>query len=70
MNTAEFWRSPEVPYGLVQWTVSLTKEIKTVKMVREISNPASEITEAMELVATGGAQTELDKLRRRVHTII
>ncbi|QDU78713.1 hypothetical protein Pla110_04170 [Polystyrenella longa] len=60
-NKGEFWRSPDVPFGIAQWSINVQKENKDREDGRGEFRLASEITENMSLVATGdGAQTELE----------
>ena len=60
-NKGEFWRSPEIPFGIAQWSVTVIKENKDREDGRGDFKIVAEITENMSLVATGnGAQTELE----------
>lgn len=59
-NRAKLWRSPDVPFGLAKWTVTLQREVKEPSQPRSEFKETSTITETMAAQATGAdAQSEL-----------
>jgi len=46
-NNGELWRSKEMPFGLVKWTVKETRESKDADGVRSTFKPVSESTVTM-----------------------
>lgn len=60
-TNTELWRSPEAPFGVAKWTVSVKLERKESTAPRDEYIPADEVTETMELVeVTTGAVSKLN----------
>jgi hypothetical protein len=60
-NTAEMFRSDDVPFGLLRWTATTVTEKKVTVLPRDMFEETVQISEEMNLIeaATEGAETEL-----------
>lgn len=60
INDAQLWRSDDVPFGLAQWMVTVTRESKSPKEDRSKFVRTSEVREEMSLREVGtNAESEL-----------
>lgn len=60
-NTAEIFRSDDVPFGLVRWTATTVTEKKVTVQPRDMFEETVQISEEMNLIEASleGAETEL-----------
>ena len=52
-SKAQLWRSPDVPFGLAKWKVTVLREEKDNVQPRSEFQPVNEIVEAMEVYQVG-----------------